>query len=79
MKNLILSFIVTICVGMLSLSSCKKEKLGIDGLPPITQTGAQTFGCLIDGTLFKPKGSGIGPPIKESIYQGSLFTIHAVV
>jgi hypothetical protein len=69
MKNVILSFIVMIGGVMLSSSSCKKEKVGIDGLPAITQTGAQTFGCLIDGTLFKPKGSGFGAPIMESSYK----------
>jgi hypothetical protein len=33
-------------------------------LPPITQTGENTFGCLIDGELFKPRtgdGSFLGP------------------
>ena len=27
-----------------------------DQLPPITQTGENTFGCLIDGEVFVPKG-----------------------
>jgi len=80
MKNLILSTIVVLCSVMLT-SSCKKDKTGIDGLPPLTQTGAQTFGCLIDGTLFIPKGSGIGSPIKESVYtianRTPLFTMVA--
>lgn len=32
-------------------SSCKKDKLvnEIDKLPPATQTGANTFGCLVNG------------------------------
>ncbi len=41
-------------VGSLTLisASCKKEKTGADGLPPATQTGANTFGCLVNGVLF---------------------------
>ena len=34
-----------------------------DELPPITQTGANTFGCLIDGNVFIPKDkTGYTPP-----------------
>ncbi|HVK97182.1 MAG TPA: DUF6252 family protein [Flavisolibacter sp.] len=33
--------------------SCNKEKL----LPPATQTGANTFGCLVDGKAWIPTGS----------------------
>ena len=41
-----------------SCSSCKKE---VDALPPETQTGANTFGCLIDGKAYIPqKNSGFG-------------------
>ncbi len=37
--------------------SCKKKESSNpkDDLPPITHTGANTFGCLVDGKLFKPK------------------------
>ncbi|TAE42968.1 MAG: hypothetical protein EAZ51_05485, partial [Sphingobacteriales bacterium] len=44
--------------SLLMLSaSCKKEKAKnpIDDLPPATQTGANTFGCLINGEIWKPK------------------------
>lgn len=37
-------------------ASCKKEKTDEEQLPPITQTGANTFGCLINGKLFIPQG-----------------------
>lgn len=37
-------------------TSCRKEK-GIDDLPPETQIGANTFGCLVDGKVFIPSGS----------------------
>ena len=39
---------------LLCAASCKKPKPStalteIEKLPPITQTGANTFGCLVDG------------------------------
>lgn len=40
---------------MLTLNNCEKNDPK-EQLPPITQTGENTFGCLIDGTLFVPKG-----------------------
>ena len=44
-----------------SCKSCKKELTTADliaQLPPETQTGANTFGCLIDGKPFVPTGTG---------------------
>jgi len=53
MKNLFL-----ILLTALSLSCCDKDdnnnKIPLDQLPPATQTGANTFGCLLDGEIFKP-------------------------
>ena len=37
--------------------SCKKTTAEIDKLPPITQTGANTFGCLINGIAYIPSGN----------------------
>ncbi len=39
-----------------SLSGCKKSNDHEEVLPPITQTGANTFGCLINGKIYIPKG-----------------------
>lgn len=43
-------------------NSCKKNS---DKLPPATQVGANTFGCLLDGKVWLPSGgsawSGINP------------------
>lgn len=36
-------------------ATCKKDHE--DTLPPATQTGANTFGCKINGKVFVPKGS----------------------
>lgn len=37
-------------------ASCKKDKTDEEQLPAITQTGANTFGCLINGKIYTPKG-----------------------
>lgn len=50
-------------------TSCKKEKTGIDGLPPATQEGKGIIGCLVNGKLLIPKGSGFGGPTKQATYQ----------
>ncbi len=55
----------TILISMLILlnSSCKNDDdmpvNPVDALPPATQIGAQTFGCLVDGKVFLPKDFGI--------------------
>ena len=43
------------------------NKAPIDQLPPATQTGEQTFGCLINGEAFIPKKIGRGRP--NAFYQ----------
>ncbi|QTE24295.1 hypothetical protein [Polaribacter cellanae] len=40
----------------LTLSNCEKNDPE-DQLPPITQTGANTFGAIVDGRVFIPKDS----------------------
>jgi len=55
MKNIILAITV-----LLLFNCCNKkddEPINpIDQLPPATQTGANTAGCLVDGKAFLPKG-----------------------
>jgi hypothetical protein len=67
MKQLLL----IIASFVLLSAGCKKHKskYPIDQLPPETQTGANTFGCLIDGKVFIPKGNPLGGPIKKASYQ----------
>jgi uncharacterized protein DUF6252 len=68
----ILIFIVT----LLSIS-CKKD---ITSLPPATQTGANTFGCKIDGELWGPTGFGIAstaPILEANYYDGRTIIINA--
>ncbi|MEO9100410.1 MAG: hypothetical protein ABI267_08820 [Ginsengibacter sp.] len=51
-------------------SECKKHKPSnpVDQLPPETQIGANTFGCLINGEAFLPKGPSLSP-ILQCAYQ----------
>ena len=51
--------IITLIFITTFLACCNKDDNPIptnpvDQLPPATQTGANTFGCLIDGEIFKP-------------------------
>jgi hypothetical protein len=65
MKKLFLLLLTTF-----TLSSCNNEDdkpiNPVDQLPPATQIGANTFGCLLDGVVFKP-GSGTNP--LDCVYQ----------
>lgn len=55
MKNLITILLFALLSGCSNDSNSNPEAQ----LPPITQTGANTFGCLIDGKLFIPRdGTG---------------------
>ena len=66
---------------LLTLASCKKSTTQEDQLPPITQIGANTFGCLVNGKVYIPKGfSGTGaanPKISFDFYNGNnIFSIN---
>ena len=56
---------------LFTFSQCKKNKTinPVDELPPETQTGANTFGCLLNGQLFIPEGGGLSGPSLSCIYQ----------
>jgi len=60
----------------LSFNSCSKNDNcdnPVECLPPATQTGARTFGCLINNKPFSPRGSQLGGPtlqIDYRIYEG---------
>ena len=66
MKNLILILLI-----VLGLTSCDKDGQIFarkDQLPPETQTGANTVGCLVNGKVFLPKKEGINPEV-NCFYQ----------
>lgn len=52
-------------------TSCDKDGSifkGEEQLPPVTTTGANTVGCLVDGRVFLPHQSGINPSV-NCFYQ----------
>ena len=59
--------IIMLLVAMVMITSCKKtDTNSLDAelakLPPITQTGANTFGCLVNGRAVLPNSSCINCP-----------------
>ncbi|MEO6453447.1 MAG: hypothetical protein ABIN97_05210 [Ginsengibacter sp.] len=64
-------------------AQCKKQKqtpkTELEKLPPITQTGANTFGCLLNGVAYTPGGGGILDQVLKTQYdptfQGGQFYI----
>ena len=50
---------VLLLATLLGLSQCKKKSNPTPGnqLPPTTQTGANTFGCLLNGQAWTPQGN----------------------
>ncbi len=75
MKHVRFSSIIIFCLCLLSLAiSCKKQ--GIDLLPPATNNGSNTFGCLINGKAFVGQNSSdlfsnVGA-VQGSYYKGTL-------
>jgi len=71
MKRLLSFLALLVMLTCFCGSTCKKDKNknSVDQLPPETQTGANTFGCLVDGKVFKPAGSSISGPNLSGIYQ----------
>ncbi len=57
MKDILLVFFGCLLIS----SSCRKQQE--DKLPPATQTGANTFGCLVNGNAWVPTGRGVGSGI----------------
>ncbi|GAA4327453.1 hypothetical protein GCM10023115_24630 [Pontixanthobacter gangjinensis] len=63
-----------------TLTSCSKENEScespVDCLPPATQTGANTVGCLVDGKVLVPAGKGFGTgavlKAQYSTYEGDI-------
>ncbi len=76
-----MAFLVVMCF---CFAQCKKHKTPVntvDQLPPATQTGANTFGCLINGQVFVPKGStNMGKPnyrvMVDPTYNDGQFSVN---
>lgn len=52
-----------ISVFIYLLYSCSSDDNSRDKLPPETQTGANSAGCLVNGKVFLPKKEGINPEL----------------
>ncbi|QMU65321.1 MAG: hypothetical protein GKR88_14145 [Flavobacteriaceae bacterium] len=63
MKTNILKTVLLFVVITFFNCSNNDDPIEQDQLPPITQTGANTFGCLINGKVLIPKdGTGVPQP-----------------
>ena len=62
------TFYLLLCLLLTMSMKCKKDETGIEALPPATQEGKRTFGCLVNGKVFLSKGNLSNPPIQCS-YQ----------
>ena len=65
-----------ICLALAFTMCCKKtDTNNLDAelakLPPITQTGANTFGCLVNGKAVLPSGCIGCPPPLEGFYDNN--------
>jgi hypothetical protein len=70
MKNLKFLQILILLVSLSSCSSCEEEEWTT--LPPETQTGANTFGCYVNGELFVAEGIvALGEPSPRAVYSRS--------
>lgn len=64
MKDTFYFHAILLLLILTSFATCKNHKDNpVDQLPPATQTGANTFGCLVNGKVYIPKGyNGTGTP-----------------
>jgi hypothetical protein len=88
-KNANTIWLIPLLAIILVNFQCKKnknitpEKTELEKLPPITQTGANTFGCLVNGVAWLPNGTkpqNGGPNIVgyvDPTFQGGKFNISA--
>ncbi len=74
MKKLILLLFTTFALSC-SNNDDDKPKTELEKLPPPTQTGAQTFGCLIDGKAFVPPKFGSNAPNAFYQFVGGAYTL----
>lgn len=67
---MLLALCFLLCAGM----KCKKEvTIYVPKLPAETQTGAKTFGCLVDGKIYVPQGGS--SPSRHAISTSIQFAI----
>ncbi len=71
-------FLLAFCFLLFTGMQCKKttDTIKEDVLPAETQTGKQTFGCLVNGVIWLPKGQSLRPGLTASI-QFDILSIRA--
>ncbi len=74
-----MKFLRAICLIVLfaAMLSCTKK---VSELPPITQTGANTFGCKVSGELWVPGGFGpfaTAEPLEAIVFPNGEFYLKA--
>lgn len=63
------TYLSVLCFYLFIITACKKHAVApINQLPPETQYGANTFGCLVNGKVFKPGGISLTPTL-QCYYQ----------
>ena len=78
-----IKYLITIILTVALCCACDGEDFSADPtlMPPATQTGANTFGCLIDGWVYT--GQRYGPDHKASYYpaynEDEKATVHVYV
>ncbi|TAG38352.1 MAG: hypothetical protein EAZ31_10540 [Cytophagia bacterium] len=66
---------------LLTIASCKKKNADPEPtLPPETQNGANTFGCILNGQLWtnSPREAGGIPTLEATPETGGILTIRAL-
>lgn len=63
--------LLSLSVLLLTSAKCRKDKNynPVNQLPAETQSGENTFGCLVNGVAFKPQGSNLSGPNLACTYQ----------
>ena len=93
MKKLIYLLVIAITLNCCSHHNDDQPVSEISKLPPATQTGANTAGCLVNGIAFLPKGyvvpgnlvcnytdgENFSLKISEKIFQGSTQMLRSVI
>ncbi|HMI64734.1 MAG TPA: hypothetical protein VK517_01775 [Cyclobacteriaceae bacterium] len=70
---------IFLLASLSALSSCRLFHNNDDPqLPPITMTGKNTFGCLVNGKVWLPKGRYNVPPVEADYTSGSSLSFNAV-
>jgi hypothetical protein len=75
MRHIALYFLLHTC---LLLTACKEEPADpVSQLPPATTTGENTFGCLVNGEVWTPKGRSGGISNLTKSYDYGTFNVTA--